>query len=391
MSAEGDLTTDASESVMNVPRHDVLFAGFPCQPFSKGGFQRGMAETRGTLFWNIARVLEARKPKLVVLENVRNLTGPRHKHEWDVIVRTLRELGYRVSDAPLITSPHKLPPSHGGRPQSRERLYISATYVPPKMRKHFGLEATPITLAEIEALWSPDEWDLRKDLKMKKKLQAGSQNELALTEDECLWIDTWDDFVLAYLEKNKGERLPGFPLWADVWTKLLKPENSMPVWKINFIRQNRQFYDSNKTLIDSWIKRNPQLKGFPNSRRKLEWQAQSLDSIWSGAIQLRPSGIRVKRATYVPAIVAMTQTSIYGPYKRRLSVSEVAVLQGLPESFSFAGQSKTHSYRQLGNGISVGSAYQAVMQHVIRDREILDSTSPEIVNSIIRAPASPIL
>ena len=94
----GDITKDANEDVMNVPAHEVLAAGFPCQPFSKSGAQRGMDETRGTLYWNILRIIQERRPKVVLLENVRNLAGPRHLHEWQVIIETLRDEGYRVSE-----------------------------------------------------------------------------------------------------------------------------------------------------------------------------------------------------------------------------------------------------------------------------------------------------
>src|SRR6476620_7907143 len=91
--------------------------------------QRGMDEARGTLFWNICEILRVRQPAVVLLENVRNIAGPRHTHEWQVIIRSLRELGYRVSSKPIVFSPHLLPPERGGRPQVRERVFIVGTYV----------------------------------------------------------------------------------------------------------------------------------------------------------------------------------------------------------------------------------------------------------------------
>ena len=101
----GDITEDTNDEAVNVPAHDLLAAGFPCQPFSKSGEQRGMDETRGTLFWNILRIIEERTPKVVLLENVRNLAGPRHRHEWEVIVETLQAKGYRVAATPAVFSP----------------------------------------------------------------------------------------------------------------------------------------------------------------------------------------------------------------------------------------------------------------------------------------------
>jgi len=102
---DGDITLAANDTTMRVPEHDVLVGGFPCQPFSKSGKQRGMDEARGTLFWNIAKIIEVRRPAMVLLENVRNLAGPRHTHEWDVIIQTLRSFGYRVSSVPFVVSP----------------------------------------------------------------------------------------------------------------------------------------------------------------------------------------------------------------------------------------------------------------------------------------------
>ena len=109
-----------------VPDHDVLCAGFPCQPFSKSGNQKGVNEARGTLFFNILKVIESKKPELVLLENVRNLVGPKHISDYKKMVKLLRQLGYVVSAEPTIISPHEIPEKFGGTPQHRERVFIGA-------------------------------------------------------------------------------------------------------------------------------------------------------------------------------------------------------------------------------------------------------------------------
>ena len=147
---DGDITLAANEKTMLIPAHEVLTGGFPCQPFSKSGKQKGMEETRGTLFWNIAKIIEQRQPKIVLLENVRNLAGPRHKDDWKVIIKTLRNLGYRVSSEPLVVSPHKIPKKHGGRPQTRKRIYIAASFVPVSERKNYPLDAPQIIIKDFD-------------------------------------------------------------------------------------------------------------------------------------------------------------------------------------------------------------------------------------------------
>src|SRR5664279_831875 len=146
------------DGAVDVPAHDVLTAGFPCQPFSKSGFQRGMDAARGTLFWSVARILEVRTPSVVLLENVRNLAGPRHTHEWDVIIQTLRDIGYRVSSTPSVFSPHFLPPSLGGTPQIRDRVFILGTFVG---RRALAETSVPPTVVRGPVKgWNVNDWDV---------------------------------------------------------------------------------------------------------------------------------------------------------------------------------------------------------------------------------------
>lgn len=382
----GDITRDANDSVMNVPPHDVLAAGFPCQPFSKSGAQRGMEETRGTLYWNILRIIQERKPKIVLLENVRNLAGPRHLHEWQVIVETLRAEGYRVSDVPAIFSPHLLPPDLGGRPQVRERVFITATYVGDTGA---DLTAEPVVANRPVAGWDPSTWHLETDL----PLDADHHVEgCDLSDSERLWIDAWDDFVQLMWEAREGRRLPGFPLWADEWklTSTLEIPPNTPAWKSDFLEKNAEFYTAHKSLIDSWAKRwGVFTDAFPASRRKLEWQAQDTPRLWDTVMHMRPSGIRAKAPTYVPALVAITQTSIVGPRERRLSTREAARLQGLPEWFSFGDQKPAATYKQLGNGVSVGAVWHVLRSHAMRDEDVLKESTPALLRAVLEAPANP--
>ena len=85
---------------------------------------------------------------------------------------------------------------------------------------------------------------------------------------------------------------------------------------------------------------------------------------------------------YVPALVAITQTTIVGPLRRRLSVKEVAQLQGLPSWFNFDNQSHAKSYKQLGNGISIGCAYQVLQALAERDKDLLQKVHPKLLRSI---------
>jgi DNA (cytosine-5)-methyltransferase 1 len=386
ISSFGDITQDANEKV-KVPPHDVLVAGFPCQPFSKSGDQKGMNETRGTLFWNILKIVEKRKPSLILLENVRNLVGPRHQHEWKIIIKSLREQGYSVSDKPSIFSPHLLPPDLGGRPQVRERVFIAAVKNPKRKTNSDFIK--PLLLNKPVLGWDPNNWNLDKHLL--SVVQTKKFNKL--TELEIYWINAWNEFVIEITNSRK-QRLPGFPLWGDDW---ILPKNlnqkeldKLPEWKSDFLIKNSNFYKENKKFIDQWTKKwNFYTDKFPPSRRKLEWQAQDTKDLWSTVMHFRPSGIRAKRATYLPTLVAITQTSIIGKKKRRISIEEAAHLQGLPTWFSFENQKESATFKQLGNGVNVAAVWYVLKQISSTYNQILNETAPEVLKSITSAPDSP--
>ena len=128
---------------------------------------------------------------------------------------------------------------------------------------------------------------------------------------------------------------------------------------------------------------------FPPSRRKLEWQAQDAASLWETVMHLRPSGIRAKKPTYLPALVAITQTSIIGPMRRRLSTLEAARLQGLPDWFDFGSQRDALTYKQLGNGVNVGVVWYVLKQQALRDSDLLKVTAPKLLKTINESPDSP--
>lgn len=337
------------EAVREIPPHDVLCAGFPCQPFSKSGFQRGMNETRGTLFFNILRVLEAHRPRFAILENVRNLAGPRQRHTWNTIIRNLRRLGYRVASEPAVFSPHLLPPEKGGRPQVRDRVFILCERVDDP-----GADLHGPLLVERRAVdgWDPDRWRIEDWLQDESEIP--NREAYALRPDEIRWIEAWDDFV----KSIDSDHLPGFPIWVDAFTHYPRLEPGLPAWKADFLRKNSAFYREHKATIDAWLKRHD-VASFPPSRRKFEWQARKWQpyakdrTLWDLVLHLRPSGIRVKPPTYLPALVAIAQTPIIGSRRRRITPREAARLQGFPDEFELHPIDAV-TYKQMGNAVNVG-------------------------------------
>ena len=361
----GDIRKITNENLAEVPNHDVLTGGFPCQPFSKSGSQLGVNETRGTLFYDILKIIEFRKPKIVLLENVRNLVGPKHHADYLVMVRLLRELGYAVSEIPTILSPHEIPRMYGGSPQHRQRIFIGGIRVGQKRASDLSDLDPLIARNPFKGAQSPS-WDIKNEIKKIQETEDSLKMSLAIGNDQKNALLMWEAFLKQYRSFNRSNP-PGMPMWTEFWKprKAIKIPRDTPAWKKQFIEKNVAIFEANENWIPKWMHKY-QLQNFIPSHRKFEWQGKDSNSIFECLIQFRPSGIRVKEPTYVPAFVAMAQTPVLGWELRELSENEASRIQGFPKSFKFHSQRRALSLKQVGNAVHPGSA--ALVFHALLNR-----------------------
>ena len=329
---EGDIT---KINAKDIPSHDVLCAGFPCQSFSKAGNRLGFEdETKGTLFFDVCRILDFHKPKYALLENVRNLASHDYGNTWKVIHDSLDKLGYNLLPEPVIFSPHML-----GIPQHRERVYIMCVRKDVGQIRPFIYEKSKAQECSIETILQSDD-------------EIPNIQDYRVSTDMENLIDLWNEF----LQSIRVDKLPGFPIWTDRLCDLDPNEDlaQYPSWKQNFIHKNNELYIANRKFINGWLQRANNNPLFFGAKAKLEWQAGNTDApdIWNQIFQLRPSGIRVKVNTYFPALVAIVQTSIIGSRRRYLTPRECARLQSFPDTFKYDVK-LAQAYKQFGNAVNV--------------------------------------
>ncbi|WP_298064796.1 DNA (cytosine-5-)-methyltransferase [uncultured Rikenella sp.] len=329
---------------------DVLCAGFPCQPFSKAGHQEGFNDKkRGGLFYKILDIIDAHpEAKFLILENVRNLAD--HTENWEIIKTELMKRDFYITEKPIILSP-----SDFGIPQIRERVYILGV---KKLYRNFHI----LTNGYIHIN------DLELD-SHRKKCEIGDawtileeevpDNYIIPSEQEKM-IFAWDE-----LRKETGITILGYPLWIHCFgvneknTQRLKEQlgyNDMPDWKKAFVDQNRDFYLKNREFIDCWIEKHKMLDQI-KLYKKFEWNCGTdVTDIKNAVIQIRQSGIRVKRPTFYPSLVAIVNTPIiwdeHKGHFRHITPREAANLQSFRKDFIFCG-TDNQIYRQLGNAVNV--------------------------------------
>jgi DNA (cytosine-5)-methyltransferase 1 len=389
-----------SVKIEDIPPHDILCAGFPCQPFSKAtptelrtGFDN---PKQGDLFDYVVKILRAKKPRYFILENVLHIRKHDNEQTWKKIKEALENAGYAedcVDETCL--SPHQLK-----IPQIRRRVFIVGDRDGPP---HLPREPSPCV-----------ERDLKKILD-KKILDKNPPDAQPLTNRQMKCLNVWQEF-LDLLPKDT--KLPSAPIWSmefganypyeettpyalgvdklrkfkgnhgkslenftddEVWQNLPsyagknRPQEQFPAWKIRFIKENRDFYENNKGWINDWKQK---LLEFPPSYQKFEWNCKTEDrdqwNLWQFLIQFRASGIRVKRATTAPSLVAMSvHVPIIGREKRYMTVRECARLQSLPDDLELP-EPPSRAFTALGNAVNV-----KVVQHIAK---VLTSDSEECIN-----------
>lgn len=379
----------------DIPEHDILCAGFPCQPFSKAGAQLGLTDIdRGTLFYDIARILKAKRPQYFILENVPNILTHDKGKTWDTIRQTLeQELGYSIDS-------RKLSPHCYGIPQIRDRVFIIGSYTglkdfewPEKYNgstaisdilDHYPKSARTLPARERSAI---DLWQRFLDVIPKSSkfpsfpiwsMEFGASYPFEGKAPYHYSREELDGFLGEFGSSLHGMTKSGQLERLPHYARATQKGQEFPNWKKGFIRQNRKFYSEHKHAIDPLLL---EIQKLPPSWQKFEWNCQgerrNLDSL---IIQFRGSGIRVKRSNYSPSLVASTSTQIpvITWQNRYLSTTEAARLQSL-EGINLP-KSDSSAYKALGNAVNA-KLVRLIASKLISNSEQITTRSQVEVNA----------
>ena len=325
-----------------LPDFDILTAGFPCQAFSNGGKKKCFEDSRGLLFDEIIRIAKEKKPKFMFLENVKHILKVSDGEVIDYIKSKIDAIGYNLTLFQL--SPHNY-----GIPQQRERVYfvcVLKTLQPP-------VNSNPTII--LNPTIDPNTIDFNKFIN-----NDNVPSKYYINSSILETLEAWDEIIK---QMEVGEKLTPTLMINDAFVDYSETQlNSFPAWKRDTIKKNRPLVQKYYTILDSWYTKHKELLKQREIFGKLEWQTGPVtknDSIFNHFIQIRQSGIRVKKCKYFPTLVAISQIPIYGKEKRYITPRECARLQSFPEDFTLAIDDKK-SYKQLGNSVNVENVFNVV-------------------------------
>ena len=218
-----------------VPEHDVLCAGFPCQPFSKSGAQAGMRDqTTGTLFHEIKEIVEKHRPTFVILENVGNFERHDLGRTWSIVKHSLEDLGYEVRGTEHVTSGGDglISPHHLGFPHHRERFFAVASLG--------RLPASPFPERNRKAATS-----MADVVQAQAELSTRDREETLIGDQHRRCIEHWNALLGALPEERA--LLPSFPIWGDELEATYSYEQATP-WAEVRAHENGSVPSSNRNF-----------------------------------------------------------------------------------------------------------------------------------------------
>lgn len=308
---------------------DILCAGFPCQAFSNGGKKLCFEDSRGLLFDEIIRIAKVKKPMFMFLENVKHILKVSNGEVIEYIKQKIDKTGYNLQLFKM--SPHEY-----GIPQQRERIYFVC------VRKD-------IYKKDFELLHKKSKPEFLKFLETRDKVDK----KYYISGDILNCLDAWDKMVKKF---KKDEKISPTIMINDYYKFYTNEEfNNLSKWKRDYITKNLQLINKYQKEFDKFYNEHNEILNKRSIYGQLDWQCGKIkenDSIFNHFIQIRQSGIRVKKAEYFPTLVAISQIPIYGKEKRYITPRECARLQGFPESFIIDPSDK-NAYKQFGNSVCV--------------------------------------
>ena len=310
---------------------DVLCGGFPCQPFSNGGKKKTFQDKRGGLFDEIMRIVKIKQPKFMFLENVKHILKVSEGEVLKYIEEQIDLHGYVLQRFQM--SPHDY-----GVPQQRERIYFVC------VRKDL-YTGSPITLKT--------EGNVTIDVSTIIEKREDVDNQYYLKGDILEVLEAWDEMIQIFEE---GETISPTILIHDAYRNYTDEEfNNLAQWRKDYMKKNKRLIEKYRDAFAEWYTKHKDILSKREIYGKLEWQVGKIkanDSIFNYFIQVRQSGIRVKKAHYFPTLVAISQIPIYGKEKRYITPRECARLQSFPDTYQIDENDK-HSYKQFGNSVNV--------------------------------------